>query len=122
MALVSGNRSAQDRLWRHQPGSRAVGSGLENGTARGQRTEGRASKGRGEDSPSRGWEEEGDGDGFDFAKGSGRVAGAQRGSDEPGQMDDALPGAPGQGALAAGASHQEDGSGRVAPRAGLFPQ
>lgn len=36
-----------------------------------------------------GGEEEGDGEGFDLAKGSGRVAGAQRGSDEPGQMDEA---------------------------------
>src|SRR6266571_2818862 len=42
MALVSGNRSAQGRLWWHQPGSRAVGSGLENGAARGQRAEARA--------------------------------------------------------------------------------
>src|SRR6266516_2605961 len=42
MALVSGKRSAQDRLWWHQPGSRAVGSGLENGAARGQRAEARA--------------------------------------------------------------------------------
>src|SRR5258708_38679416 len=117
MALVSGNRSAQDRLWRHQPGSRAVGSGLENGTARGQRTEGRASQGRGEDSPSRGWEEEGDGDEFDYGKGSGRVAGDHRGSDEPGQMDGALPGAPRREPVAVRASQQDDAAHRVSPPA-----
>src|SRR5258707_8433080 len=114
MALVSGNRSAQDRLWRHQSGSRAVGSGLENGSARGQRAQGRASEGRREDSPSRRWEEEGHAEGSDLATGFGRVTGAQRGSDEPGQMDDTLAGAPGQGACSAGTSYQEDGPGRLA--------
>src|SRR6266699_814126 len=95
VALISGNRSAQARLWRHQPGSCAVGSGLENGTARGQRAQGRAVESAGKDPPSRRRDEEGDRDGSDLATGPGGVAGAQRGSDEPGQMDDALVGTPG---------------------------
>lgn len=41
MALVSGNRIAQDWLWWHQSGSGALGSGLEDGAARSQRAHGR---------------------------------------------------------------------------------
>src|SRR5258708_35151234 len=122
MALVPGNRSAQEWLWRHQPGSQTVGSGLENGAARDQRAQGRANQSAREDPPSRRWEEEGDADGSELAQGPGRPALSQRGSDEPGQMDDALIDAPGQGALPAGTSHQEDGAGRLAARAGLFAQ
>src|SRR5271169_2673119 len=115
MALVSGNRSAQDRLWWHQSGSGALGSGLEDGSARGQRAHGRTNESAREDPPSRRWEEEGSGDGSDLATGSGGVVGAQRGSDEPDQMDDAFADAPGQGALSAGTSHQEDSTGRRTP-------
>src|SRR5216684_3411656 len=118
MALVSGNRSAQDRLWWYQSGSSARGSGLEDGPARGQRTHGRTSQSAREDPPSRGWEEEGSGDGSELARGSGGIVRAQRGSDEPDQMDDAFTDAAGQGALSAGTSHQENGAGRLVARAG----
>src|SRR2546426_698695 len=114
MALVSGNRSVQDWLWRHKPSSQTVGSGLENRAARGQRAQGGASESARQDPPSRGREEEGDKDGSDLATGLGGVALSQGGSDEPYQMDGALVDPPGQGALPAGASHQEDGAGRLA--------
>src|SRR5258708_31781287 len=74
MALVPGNRSAQEWLWRHQPGSQTVGSGLENGAARDQRAQGRANQSAREDPPSRRWEEEGDADGSELAQGPGRPA------------------------------------------------
>src|SRR5216684_5135162 len=122
MALVSGNRSAQDRLWWYQSGSSARGSGLEDGPARGQRAHGRTSQSAREDPPSRGWEEEGRGDGSELATGSGGVVGAQRGSDEPDQMDVAFPDAAGQGTLWARTSYQEDGAGRRAAQARLFAQ
>src|SRR5712692_6858603 len=122
MALVSGNRSAQDRLWWHQSSSGTLGSGLEDGAARGQRTHGRASQSGREDPQSRGWEEEGSRDGCDLATGSGGVVGAQRGSDEPDQMDVAFPDAAGQGTLWARTSYQEDGAGRRAAQARLFAQ
>src|SRR6266481_4208975 len=122
MALVSGDRSAQDRFRWHQSGSSALGSGLENGAARSQRADGRASQSGRKDPQSRRREEEGSGDGCELATGSGGVVGAQGGSDEPDQMDVAFPDATGQGALPAGASHQEDGPGRLTARAGLFPQ
>src|SRR5207247_3287891 len=122
MALVSGDISAQDRLRWHQSGSSALWSGLENGAARGQRADRRASQGGRKDPQSRRREEEGSGDGCELARGSGGVVGAQRGSDEPDQMDIAFPDASGQGAFPAGASHQEDGTGQLTARAGLFPQ
>src|SRR5947209_19272654 len=122
MALVSGNRSAQDRRWWHPSGSGALGSGLEDGAAWGQRAHGRTNESAREDSPSRRWEEEGRGDGCELATGSGGVVGAQGGSDEPAQMDDAFTDALGQGALGAGPSHQEDSTGQHAARAGLFAQ
>src|SRR5713226_2553252 len=122
MALVPGNRSAQDRLWRHQSSSQTVGSGLEDGATRGQRAQGRASQSARKDTPGRGREEEDEGDGSDLTTGSGGVALSQRGSDVLDQMDDALVSIPGQSARPAGTSHQEDGAGRRAARAGLFPQ
>ncbi len=61
-----------------------------------------------------GWEEEGGGGGSDVNSRPGGVTGAQRGSDEPDQMDVAFVDAAGQGSLGAGASHQEDGAGRRA--------
>src|SRR6266852_3300860 len=122
MARVSGNRSAQDRLWWHQSGSGALGSGLEDGAARGQRAHGRTSQSAREDSPSRGWEEEGSGDGCELASRPGGVVGAQRGSDEPDQMDGAFANPPGQGALPAGTWHQEESAGRLVARAVLFAQ
>ena len=88
----------------------------------GQRAQGRASESGGEGAPSGRREEEGDGDGSELTKGPRGVAGAQRGSDELDQMDDALADAPGQGALPAGTSHQEDGVGRRAARAGVLAQ
>src|SRR5258708_30536531 len=122
MALVSGNRSAQDRLWWYQSGSSARGSGLEDGPARGQRTHGRTSQSAREDPPSRGWEEEGSGDGSELARGSGGIVRAQRGSDEPDQIDDAFTDAAGHGALSAGTSHQKNGAGQLVARAGPFAQ
>src|SRR6266550_9056577 len=53
----------------------------------------------GKDPASRGRQEEGDRDGSDLTRGSRGVVGAQRGSDEPAQMDDAFADPPGQGAL-----------------------
>src|SRR5258708_30791283 len=122
MALVSGDRSAKDRRWRHQPGSQTVGSGLETGTERSQRAQGGARQSAREDPASWGREEKGDGDGSDLTSRPGGVALSQRGSDEPDQMDDAFVDPPGQGTLPAGTSHQEDGAGRLAARAGLLPQ
>src|SRR6266436_7988171 len=122
MALVSGDRSAQDRFRWHQSGSSALGSGLENGAARSQRADGRASQGGRKDPQSRRREEEGSGDGCELATGSGGVVGAQRGSDEPDQMDVAFPDAAGQGTLWARTSYQEDGAGRRAAQARLFAQ
>src|SRR5712691_1394861 len=122
MALVSGNRSAQDGLWWHQSGCGALGSGLQDGSARGQRAYGRASQSGGKGPQSRRREEEGSGDGCELATGSGGVALSQRGCDEPDQMDVACTDATGQGTFSAGTSHQEDGTGRLAARAGLLPQ
>ncbi len=49
-------------------------SGLENGAARGKRTERRPAQSAGEDSPSRRWEKEGDGDRPNAVSGPGGVA------------------------------------------------
>src|SRR6266568_2634936 len=122
MALLSGDRSTQERLWRHQPGSQRVGSGLENGAARSQRAHGRARQSARKDPASGWWEEKGDGDGSDLTSRPGEVALSQRGSDEPDQMDLTFVDTPGQGTFPAGTSHQEDGAGRRAARAGLFAQ
>src|SRR5258707_651804 len=122
MALVSGDRSAQDRRWRHQPGSQRVGSGLENGAARSQRAHGGASQSAREDPASWGREEKGEGDGPDLTSRPGGGALSQGGSDEPDQMDDAFVDPVGQGTRGAGTSHQEDGAGRLAARARLFAQ
>src|SRR5947209_18368226 len=122
MALVSGNRSAQDWCWWHQPGSGALGSRLENGAAGGQRAHGRTSQSARAGPPGGRWKEEGDGEGSELATGPGGVALSQRGSDELDQMDDALVVPSGQGALPARPHDQEDSTGRRAARAGLFAQ
>ena len=62
------------------------------------------------------------GDGCELSTGSGGVVGAQRGSDEPDQIDVAFPDAASQGTLPARTSYQEDGAGRRTAQARLFAQ
>src|SRR5260370_31767027 len=114
MALLSGDRSTQERLWRHQPGSQRVGSGLENGAAMSQRAHGRARQSARKDPASGGWEEKGDGDGCDLTSRPGGVALSQRGSNEPDQMDITFVDTPAQATFPAGPSPQESDASRRA--------